>query len=75
MAPSIDKPTITKDTAQRTVKVEYRCKGKQEPKVTWRKNKVEIKDTPNKYKITKKKLTDDTSLCTLDILVSLLSSS
>jgi large subunit ribosomal protein L14 len=48
-------------------------KGKQEPKITWRKNKTEIKDTPNKYKISKKKENDDTILCTLDILVSFFS--
>ncbi|CAF1142161.1 unnamed protein product [Rotaria sordida] len=70
LAPSLEKPKITKDTKQKSIKIEYRCKGKQEPKITWKKAKTEIKDTPNKYKISKKKEADDTYLCTLDILNS-----
>ncbi|CAF4536552.1 unnamed protein product [Rotaria sp. Silwood1] len=68
LAPAFEKPKITKDTKQKTIKIEYRCKGKQEPKITWKKAKTEIKDTPNKYKISKKKETDDTYLCILEIL-------
>ncbi|CAM4765861.1 unnamed protein product [Rotaria magnacalcarata] len=68
LAPSLEKAKVTKDAKQKSIKFEYRCKGKQEPKVTWRKSKTEIKDTPNKYKISKKKETDDTYVFTLDVL-------
>jgi hypothetical protein len=74
LAPAFEKPKITKNPKQKSIKIECRCKGKQEPKITWKKDKIDIKDTPNKYKISKTKETDDTNLFILDILVSLLSS-
>ena len=72
IAPAFEKPKITKDLKQKSIKIECRCKGKQEPKITWRKEKTDIKDTPNKYKISKTKETDDTYVFILEILVSLL---
>jgi hypothetical protein len=72
IAPAFDKPKISKDNKQKSVRIECRCKGKAEPKVTWRKEKIDVKDTPNKYKISKNKEADDTYLFILDILVSLL---
>jgi len=74
LAPAFEKPKITKNSKQKSIKIECRCKGKQEPKITWKKDKIDIKDTSNKYKISKTKETDDTNLFILDILVSLLSS-
>jgi hypothetical protein len=73
IAPAFEKPQIKKDTKQKSIKIECRCKGKQEPKVTWKKEKTEIKETANKYKITKTKETEDTYLFILEILVSLYS--
>ena len=70
LAPALEKPKITKNSKQKSIKIECRCKGKQEPKATWRKGKTDIKDTPNKYKISKTKEADDTYVFTLDILVS-----
>ena len=67
--PSFEKPKITKNENDKSIRIECRCKGKQEPKITWRKDKIDIKDTANKYKISKTKQTDDTNLCILDILV------
>jgi hypothetical protein len=74
LAPAFEKPKIIKNSKEKSIKIECRCKGKQEPKITWKKNKTEIKDTPNKYKISKTKETDDTYLFILDILVCLFSS-
>ncbi|CAF3758000.1 unnamed protein product, partial [Adineta steineri] len=68
LAPAFEKPKTTKDTKQQSIKIECRCKGKQEPKVTWKKEKTEIKETANKYKITKTKEADDTYLFILEIL-------
>jgi len=70
IAPAFEKPKITKEIKQKSIKIECRCKGKQEPKITWKKDKTEIKETANKYKITKTKETDDTYLFILEILVS-----
>jgi hypothetical protein len=70
LAPAFEKPKITKNSKQKSIQIECRCKGKQEPKITWKKNKLDIKDTPNKYKISKTKEADDTYVFTLDILVS-----
>lgn len=70
LAPAFDKPKITKNAKQKSVKIECRCKGKQEPKITWKKAKVELKDTPNRYKLSKTKEADDTYLFSLEILVS-----
>jgi len=70
IAPAFEKPKTTKDTKQKSIKIECRCKGKQEPKVTWKKDKTEIKETANKYKISKTKESDDTYLFILEILVS-----
>ena len=70
IAPAFEKPKITKDNQQKSIRIECRCKGKQEPKITWRKDKVDLKDTPNKYKISKTKEADDTYVFILDILVS-----
>jgi hypothetical protein len=69
IAPAFEKPNITKDVKQKSIKIQCRCKGKQEPKITWKKDKTEIKDTANKYKITKTKEADDTYLFILEILV------
>ena len=69
VAPAFDKPKIVQNSKQKSIQIQCRCKGKQEPKITWRKNKVDLKDTPNKYKITKVKEADDTYLFTLEILV------
>jgi hypothetical protein len=71
IAPAFEKPKITKDIKQKSIKIECSCKGKPEPKITWKKDKTEIKDTANKYKISKTKGTDDTYVFVLDILVSL----
>ncbi|CAF1219104.1 unnamed protein product [Adineta steineri] len=68
LAPAFKKPKTTKDNKQKSIKIECRCKGKQEPKVTWKKEKTEIKETANKYKITKTKEADDTYLFILEIL-------
>lgn len=70
LTPALQKPKITKNIKEKSIKIECRCKGKQEPKATWRKGKTDIKDTPNKYKISKTKEADDTYVFTLDILVS-----
>ncbi|CAF4401465.1 unnamed protein product, partial [Adineta steineri] len=51
IAPAFEKPKITKDLKQKTIKIECRCKGKLEPKIIWKKDKIEIKDKLNKYKI------------------------
>ncbi|CAF4303743.1 unnamed protein product, partial [Adineta steineri] len=51
-----------------TIKSECRCKGKLEPKIVWKKDKIEIKDKLNKYKISKTKGTDDTYTFILEIL-------
>ncbi len=71
IAPAFEKPTITKDAKQKSIKIQCRCKGKQEPKIIWKKDKTEIKDTPNKYKITKTKESEDTYIFILEILVRL----
>lgn len=71
LAPSLEKAKITKDPVLKSIKIEYRCKGRLEPRATWKKAKTDIKDTPNKYKTSKKKESDDTCIFTLDILVSL----
>ncbi|CAF4918718.1 unnamed protein product [Rotaria sp. Silwood1] len=68
IAPAFEKPKITKDTKQKSIKIECRCQGKQEPKITWKKDKIELKDTPNKYKITKIKEANDTYIFILEIL-------
>ena len=34
LAPAFDKPKLTKNAKQKSVKIECRCKGKQEPKIT-----------------------------------------
>ncbi|CAF1145362.1 unnamed protein product [Rotaria sordida] len=68
IAPAFEKPKITKDTKQKSIKIECRCQGKQEPKITWKKDKTEIKDTANKYKITKTKEANDTYIFILEIL-------
>ncbi|CAF1402962.1 unnamed protein product, partial [Adineta steineri] len=68
IAPAFEKPKITKDLKQKTIKIECRCKGKLEPKIIWKKDKIEIKDKLNKYKISKTKGTDDTYTFTLEIL-------
>lgn len=73
IAPGFEKPKIVKNTKQKSLQIQCRCKGKQEPKVSWRKGKTDLKDTPNKYKITRTKESDDTYLFILEILVSLLS--
>lgn len=72
LAPAFEKPTTTKNVTEKSIRIECRCKGKQEPKVTWKKEKTEIKDTPNKYKITKTKETDETYLYILEILVRMI---
>jgi hypothetical protein len=64
LAPAFEKPQTTKDAKQKSIKIECRCKGKPEPKITWKKEKTDIKDTPNKYKISKTKEKDDTYLFT-----------
>lgn len=69
IAPAFEKPTITKDPKQRSIKIQCRCKGKAEPKITWKKDKTELKDTPNKYKITKTKEAGDVYVFILEILV------
>ena len=69
IAPAFEKPKTTNDAKQKSIKIECRCKGKQEPKVTWKKEKTEIKDAANKYKISKTKEADDTYLFILEILV------
>ena len=70
IGPAFEKPKIIKDAKQKSIKIECRCKGKPEPKITWKKDKTEIKDKPNKYKISKTKGTDDTYVFILEILVS-----
>ena len=70
LAPVFEKPSITNDAKQKSIKIECRCKGKREPKITWRKDKSDIRDIPNKYKISKRKETDNTYVYILDILVS-----
>lgn len=70
IAPAFEKPKITQDAKQKSIKIECRCKGKPEPKFTWKKGKTELKDTPNKYKITKTKEANDTYVFVLEILVS-----
>jgi hypothetical protein len=70
IAPAFDKPRIIKDNKQKSIKIECRSKGKPEPKITWKKNKIDLKDTPNKYKISKTKEADDTYVFILEILVS-----
>ena len=70
ITPAFEKPKITKDAKQKSIKIECRCKGKPEPKITWKKEKTELKDTPNKYKITKTKEANDTYVFILEILVS-----
>lgn len=69
IAPALEKPKTTKDAKQKSIKIECRCKGKPEPKITWKKDKTELKDTPNKYKITKTKEANDSYLFVLEILV------
>ena len=69
IAPAFEKPTISKDAKQKSIKIQCRCKGKQEPKIIWKKDKTEIKDTPNKYKISKTKEADDIYIFILEILV------
>jgi hypothetical protein len=73
LAPALEKPKITKNLKQKSIKIECRCKGKPEPKISWKKEKNDLKDTANKYKISKTKETDDTYVFILDILVSRLS--
>ena len=70
VAPGFEKPKIVKNSKQKSLQIQCRCKGKQEPKVSWRKGKTDLKDTPNKYKITRTKESDDTYLFILEILVS-----
>ncbi|CAF1208181.1 unnamed protein product [Didymodactylos carnosus] len=70
LAPSFEKPKVTIATAKKSITIECRCKGKQEPKITWKKDKVDIKETPNKYKMTKTKESDDTYVFALEILNS-----
>lgn len=72
IAPAFEKPLITKNNQQKSIRIECRCKGKQEPKITWKKDKTELKDTPNKYKISKVKEADDVYLFILEILVRIL---
>ncbi len=69
IAPAFEKPTITKDAKQKSIKIQCRCKGKSEPKITWKKDKTELKDTANKYKITKVKEAEDIYIFILEILV------
>ena len=71
IAPAFDQPKITKDVKKKSAKIECRCKGKPEPKIVWKKDKNEIKETPNKYKISKIKEANDTYVFTLEISVSL----
>ncbi|CAF3917151.1 unnamed protein product, partial [Rotaria magnacalcarata] len=68
VAPAFEKPKITQDAKQKSIKIECRCKGKPEPKIIWKKEKTELKDTPNKYKITKTKDANDTYIFILEIL-------
>ena len=70
IAPALEKPKTTQSNQQKTIKIECRCTGKQEPKVVWKKEKTEIKDTANKYKITKVKESEDIYIFILEILVS-----
>ena len=72
LAPAFEKPTTTKTVTEETIRIECRCKGKQEPKITWKKEKTEIKDTPNKYKISKTKETEETYLYILEIFVRII---
>ena len=69
VAPAFEKPKVVKNSKQKSLQIQCRCKGKQEPKFTWRKGKTDLKDTPNKYKITRTKEADDTYVFILEILV------
>jgi len=68
LAPGFERPKIVKNAKQKSIQIQCRCKGKPEPRVTWRKGKTDLKDTPNKYKITRTKETDDYYIFILEIL-------
>ena len=70
LAPAFERPKIVKNAKQKSLQIQCRCKGKGEPKVTWRKGKTDLKDTANKYKITRTKETDDYYVFILEILVN-----